>query len=533
MDRREFIKSSVGGAAALAVGSHLPSWILNNEAYAATQTLNFTLTDAVKGMINDQPGWEAKCYFWLFKSTAPDIAAEVPGPTIFAFEGDTININLSNALPQSHRFAVPALQARFPGAGPFTSPTMGPGTLASPTSTSFSFTLPAGSAGSYLYYDDLNAPVNRMMGLHGALIVMPNPATGTPYSTSVVAANPRMAQLFADLGTAPWWPGLAWDEEGVNPAPYPNTPPFRQYIWVLHEPSSLLFNDVGIFSFANPGTNYPAAIFVDRFLNDPLVVIGNANTPPLRNNTPDYFTINGMSGHFSHNTPYITPHLRVGEPCMIRILNAGMWTHSMHLHANHYYLMAMDNRLKFLPGQQDNHPWLDVVGVRPLATVDWLIPYMRPPDIPNTLGIGRADLADPLPVDPTPITGFGIVHVNGQIQAGDTPEGVTTWPPEQEMHMAIPPVGTTAGLPIHVPLSPLCFPMHDHSEPSQTAQGGNYNQGMIAGMNFTGDRNADDRLGEGVLTFPDAPEQYGPDPNVSPQQAAGPEPPWPHVHIDH
>jgi hypothetical protein len=75
--------------------------------------------------------------------------------------------------------------------------------------------------------------------------------------------------------------------------------------------------------------------------------------------------------------------------------------------------------------------------------------------------------------------------------------------------------------------------MHDHSEPSQTAQGGNYNQGMIAGMNFTGDRNADDRLGEGVLTFPDAPEQYGPDPNVSPQQAAGPEPPWPHVHIDH
>ena len=31
--------------------------------------------------------------------------------------------------------------------------------------------------------------------------------------------------------------------------------------------------------------------------------------------------------------------------------------------------------------------------------------------------------------------------------------------------------------------------MHDHSEPSQTAQGGNYNMGLISGMYITGDRN--------------------------------------------
>jgi hypothetical protein len=31
--------------------------------------------------------------------------------------------------------------------------------------------------------------------------------------------------------------------------------------------------------------------------------------------------------------------------------------------------------------------------------------------------------------------------------------------------------------------------MHDHSEPSQTSQGGNYNCGLISGVYFIGDRN--------------------------------------------
>ncbi len=43
--------------------------------------------------------------------------------------------------------------------------------------------------------------------------------------------------------------------------------------------------------------------------------------------------------------------------------------------------------------------------------------------------------------------------------------------------------------------SPLCYPMHDHSEPTQTAQGGNYNCGLISGVYFLGDRN-------GLVNFP-------------------------------
>lgn len=520
INRRNFIKYGMGGIAGLLVGSNLPSWSTKNNAYAATQSLNFTFTDALKNMVTHNSINRAQCYFWIFKSTSPNLAPDCPGPIIYAFEGDTITVNLKNTLPQAHRFAIPA-------AGKV-SPTLGPGTLSSPTSASFTFTVDF-PAGSYLYYDDLNEPVNRMMGLHGAFIVMPNPATGTPYSASDVSANPRMAQLFADLGTAPWWPGLAWHEGADNPEPYPATPDYRQYIWLLHEASPKLFAEVGKIT-----GDFDATTFVNRFLNDPLVTRGK-NKAPVLNNTPQYFTINGQSGHFSHNSPFICPNLRVGEPCVIRCLNAGLWTHSLHIHANHVYVLAENNKIEAFPGQRDNLIWVDTFTIHPLDTYDWLCPYMKPPDVPNTLGIGRADLSDPLPVKPDPISEFGVVMgTDGKLEAGNTPPGETTWPPVQELNMAIPKVGTTIGnSPAHVPLSPLCFPMHDHSEPSQTAQGGNYNLGLISGINFIGDRNADGRLPGGVLNFPHAPTIYGSDYHVSIQTAAGPKPPYPEIEGEH
>ena len=99
--------------------------------------------------------------------------------------------------------------------------------------------------------------------------------------------------------------------------------------------------------------------------------------------------------------------------------------------------------------------------------------------------------------------------------------------------MNIPAIGTVAddGRPMHVPLSPLCYPMHDHSEPSQAAQGGNYNMGLIAGMNFVGDRNVDangqrDRSRNRALSFPHMPLART---ARATGAAAGPRPPFPHL----
>lgn len=527
--RRRFLQCGAGGVAALAVGMNLPGWVLCDPAFAATRELSFTLGDAIKNMATDlegaraRDGNRAQCYCWTYKSNLPDLAPEVPGPVVFAFEGDTINVTLRNTLPQAHNFAIPAANV--------VSPTIPPGTAQRPSEVSFSFQVNF-PAGTYLYYDSLNEPVNRMMGLHGAFIVMPSPANGTPYSAAEVGANPRMAQLFADLGTRSWWPGLGWGQAGTNPEGLPPTPPYRQYIWLLHQPSPVLFREVGEYCFANPGQDYDAAQFTDKFLNDPLLLRGK-NKAPAQNNTPQYFTISGQSGHFSHNNPFLCPNLRVGEPCVIRVLNAGMWAHSLHLHANHFYVLQANNSFAFqrdvLPGQTDNHIWLDTYTANPMDTFDWLIPYMRPPDVPNTGGVGRADLDAPLPVLRRPVPGFGIrVRPDGRAEAVDTPPGETSWPPVQEINMAIPKGGTMAGnLGMHVQLSPLCYPMHDHSEPTQTSQGGNYNMGLISGVNFTGDRNADGRLPNGVITFPNIPAEYGPDHTVQVQDAAGPLPPFP------
>jgi FtsP/CotA-like multicopper oxidase with cupredoxin domain len=145
-----------------------------------------------------------------------------PGPIIFALEGDVIPLVVRNDLPQDHEFAIPGIG--------FTTGPIAPGATFNGV-----INVPAVSAGTYLYFDTLNAPVNRVMGLHGAFIVMPNPATGTPYNAADLAGAPHVTRLFRDLGNdggnSPWFPGLRWDETGANGRRFfPDTPAFRQVV---------------------------------------------------------------------------------------------------------------------------------------------------------------------------------------------------------------------------------------------------------------------------------------------------------------
>jgi hypothetical protein len=477
--RRDFLKYGLGSMAAVVVGSEMP-WLTQGKAHAAVKVmeLNFTITDALKDMATHNTLNSAQCYFWIYKEAS--VAAECPGPSIFATEGETIAINITNNLDEKHAFYIP---------GMFNSGPIDPGA----TVRKF-FTV--GDGGTYLYYDNLNAPVNRVMGLHGAFIVLPKaPAAGhkiTPYSKPTA----NVQRLYDDFGTKDWWPGLAWGEGD----PATNTVPYRTHIWLLHQASPNLFAEVGSFT---PGQDYPAAQFVDKFLSTDIVTFDPIK--PTANYVPQYFTISGQSGHFSHTTPYICPTHRVGEPTLIRLLNAGLWSHSMHIHANHVFITSVNNVV------QSNPIWVDVFTLQPGFVVDYTVPYMRPPDIPNARGIGRADT--------------GLTTVNGH----------PTWPPNEELFTFIPgpaPATVTpfqavgslvdgAGKSLGVQLSPMCYPMHDHSEPSQTSQGGNYNMGMISGINFTGDRNTPG----GVTSFPNQPLVHGPGPATGVYLPAIP-PPW-------
>lgn len=435
----------------------MPSWISKNPLFATTtqqvQELNFVITDALKNMVSHNSINNAQCYFWLFKEK--HFPEEVPGPHIFTTVGTPVKVTITNALDEPHAFYIKGVA----NSGPI--PPGGTKTIQFVPET----------AGTYLYYDNLNAPVNRMMGLHGAFIVMPKEAVSghkfTPYSVP----TPAVQQLFDDFGTTAHFPGLSW-EQGDSST---NTPAFRQYVWVLHEASSRLFAEVGRYT---PGKDYPAAQFIksfqyDRFRSDGL------------NLKPDFFTINGQSGLFAAHNPYITPFRRVGEPVIIRILNAGLSNHSLHIHANHVYLTGLNGVV------QENPIWVDTFTAHPLDIFDWALPFMRPPDVPNERGIGYAD--KPLISIPNP-------SINGSV-----PHPV--WPPIEELNTHLPEIGEKIGnIDISVQLSPICYPMHDHSENSQSAQGGNYGLGMMSGLAFTGDRNTPG----GVITFPNAPTLQGP-----------------------
>ena len=511
MDRRKFIKLGMGGMAALVVGSGM-DWVYDDPAYAAKAAglvLNFHITDALKDMVTHNSVNSAQCYFWVFKEDR--LPAECPGPIIFTTTGATMTINVTNDLDEPHAFSIPALGF-----------TTGPIAVGAKVTKK----LKARQAGTFLYYDDMNAPVNRVMGLHGALIVMPKKAARGHKMTPFDRPGPNVQKLFDDLGTAPWWPGLAWHEGDTAT----DTPPFRQNIWVMHQASPNLFAAVGdktpisftteggtVFSNANPRDPH---VFTEAFLHDRFNPVHDPANPQNSNFIAQYFTISGVSGHFAHNSPWTCPYSRVGEPYLIRLLNAGMWLHSTHIHANHVFVLSHNHATDVFPGSLDNPIWVDVYTANPLDTYEWLIPYMRPPDVPNDLGIGRDDLEKSLDVTNSAVAlaGYGIANPAGPLPflPADIPAATAqlTWPPEQEMQMFIPNVGSRMVLaqdgvtPIDaaVRLSPICFPMHDHSEPSQVAQGGNYNCGLISGIVFTGDRKGG-RPGEvaKVLTFADRP----------------------------
>jgi FtsP/CotA-like multicopper oxidase with cupredoxin domain len=387
MKRREFLKTGLSGLAAIAVGSVSLPHLFRFEAYAANRSIDLTMDAALVEMVDG-----SQVFHWLFGSAGTGLS--FPGPVIFATAGDAITLNLTNKLKEPHAFQIVGTAIQ--------SPTIAPG-----QTRSLNFTAPA--AGTYLYLDPLNAPVNRVLGLHGALVISPA-AGNTPYNQPSSAVQ----QLFNDLGTTPQFPRNARSPAGWQPD--------RFRIWLQHQ--------------VDPSFNARAQ--ADYLAGRPSSLTGAQMSAQF---LPRYFTINGKSGTFSAHDPTVALDGSIGQPMLVRILNAGLFTHSNHLHANHFYVLAVNNSV------QENVLNLDSLTINPLDRVDWLVPFRRPPDI-----------------------------------AGDENLPLRTL------------IANELGLTIHgpngspgFPQSPLVYPMHCHMEQSQTAAGGNYPQGSVAHFNFLGD----------------------------------------------
>ncbi|MEQ1616991.1 MAG: hypothetical protein ABL883_01445 [Terricaulis sp.] len=297
-------------------------------------------------------------------------------PVLRATEGDQLRVVVRNNDSRPHGFSVPGV----PGAS---IPSIGAG-----QTREVIFTAPRG--GTYLYLDPTLAPINRLLGLHGALIVAPlDPTTPagviTPFSRAAQTSEVRA--VFEALGPPGRFPGRPWS-------------PDRDRIWMFSQIDPALHRRVDLRQSINPAS--VAATFAPR-----------------------YFTLNGRSGFDAAHDEATAPEGYIGEPMLLRVLNAGLATHSPHIHGNHVMELsgidaagAMTVRANLLE--------IDAWTMSPLDRKDVLLPFERPPDIP------------------------------------------------------------AAAYPMREEQFPLHYPMHCHIEMSQTAGGGLYPHGLIADWTILG-----------------------------------------------
>lgn len=292
MQRRNFLK--LGLATPLLASSQWLSWI--PRAHAAIINRTYFIT---QGNIVQPDG--VSVFFKSFSDSATTL--RIPGQPLIVREGDTVNLTITNTLTTAHSFVIDGITDS--------------GTIAAGQSKSLSFTAPA--AGSYMFYDKLNAPYNRLLGLHGGLAVMPGSS-----------AN----QLYA------------------------GSPTFKkQLFWI--------FNDID-------------PVWHERL---------RTNLVPNTTFIPRYFTLNGKSSRPPGAPGYSDPLVNslydpatklegfIGDRTLIRVLNAGQCTHSMHWHANH---------VEWLTQNRTRRPAVWLKDVVPLdnnrGSCDVIYPFEPPPD---------------------------------------------------------------------------------------------------------------------------------------------------------
>jgi FtsP/CotA-like multicopper oxidase with cupredoxin domain len=295
MKRRVFLGLSGAGIATTLTGvSGLILW--QPRAHSATVSKTFYITD---GFIRQPDG--VNVYFRGFsRSTA---APDVPGESLVVQQGDTVRITLVNTLSSSHSFVIDGL--------------VDSGSIGGGRTRTIEFS--ADKAGSFLYYDKLNAPYNRVTGLHGGFAVMPAGSSDELY-----AGSPTFEQ---------------------------------QYFWV--------FNQVDpAWNTAVRNGQTPGGSFVPRYFT----INGLNGRPPGAPGAMDP-AVDSMADPRTK----IDGHL--GERTLIRCLNPGMAKHAIHTHGNHMEWLSRNGSVRPDVWEKDIAP-LDANG----GSVDVIFPFDPPPD---------------------------------------------------------------------------------------------------------------------------------------------------------
>jgi len=248
-----------------------------------------------------------------------------------------VKLRITNRLRDPHTFTI-----RRTGGADVVHVTLGPAGSATATQD-VDFAAPA--PGTYTYQDVTDAPVNRVLGLFGALVVVPSDAW-TLDAAGEGEFERQWLWMFHDID--PEWARLARMGVRVDPR---TTPALPRY-FTLNDRS-------GVFSVAHS----PDRAENVRTLED-TKPCGHGRTVDVRR--------------------FSDPEVGTGQ--LIRLVNTGVAVHQPHFHGNHVWTMAIDNLTvsRTMPTVVGGHlrlqHWEDVVGIDPLQVKAVMLPIKPPPD---------------------------------------------------------------------------------------------------------------------------------------------------------
>ena len=271
-------------------------------------------------------------------------ASLFPARTIVAETGTRVRLQVHNGLSGVHALHVHDVA----GTGP----------IAAGASASLEFDAPA--AGTYLISDDSSGVVERILGLHAVLVVMPADA---PWLLSSGEAEFERQWLWICQDVDPVWARRAQVGERIDPVA---TPPVPRYF---------LLNDRS--GYASLG------LTTDDDLNRTRHEESLASGYPRDTDVRDFGRNGGRAS---------------GQ--LIRLVNAGVVVHQMHFHGNHVWTVRRNGRDFPRDGRlgaidEDGHialqQWEDVVELDPLDRKEIVLPMRRPPDALDAVWAARTD----------------------------------------------------------------------------------------------------------------------------------------------
>jgi FtsP/CotA-like multicopper oxidase with cupredoxin domain len=202
--------------------------------------------------------------------------------------------------------------------------------------------------GTYLYHDRTDAPVNRVLGLYGALVVVPADRSWT-LDGNEGEFERQWLWILGDID--PEWGRLARMGAKIDPQKTPSVPRY----FTINDRSGVFALGVSPDEAENHRTH------------EDTTPSGHARTVDIRD-----------IGH--------DEDVGVGTGQLIRLLNAGVAVHQPHFHGNHVWTIAIDNttlrrdRVEIVGGHVQLQHWEDVVEMDPLRVKAVMLPLKPPPD---------------------------------------------------------------------------------------------------------------------------------------------------------